>query len=416
MGENTKQDFNQKGQNFKFTKKHRRLLYGSVFLMATSAIGPAFLTQTAVFTAQFYASFAFAILISIIIDIGAQINIWRILVVTGLRGQEISNKVLPGLGTIISILIAFGGLAFNIGNIAGAGLGLGLNAMFGLDVKWGATITAIFAILIFVSRSGQKIMDVISMILGIVMILVVAYVMVVSNPPYGDALVHTFAPEHPFKLILPIITLVGGTVGGYITFAGAHRILDSGIKGKSYLPFVNRSAVAGILTTGVMRTLLFLAVLGVVVTGVTLSSENPPASVFQHALGPIGKNIFGVVIFAAAMSSVIGSAYTSATFLKTLHKSLLNKNNLIVITFIVISTFVFLFIGKPVSLLIIAGAINGWILPITLGAILIASRKKSIVGNYQHPTWMLVFGIIAVIVTIMTGIFSLQDLASLWKG
>ena len=109
--------------------------------MATSAIGPAFLTQTAVFTAEFYASFAFAILISILIDIGAQINIWRVLVVTGLRGQEASNKVLPGLGTLISILIAFGGLAFNIGNIAGAGLGL--NAMFGLDVKWGAAITAI---------------------------------------------------------------------------------------------------------------------------------------------------------------------------------------------------------------------------------------------------------------------------------
>ena len=147
-------------------------------------------------------------------------------------------------------------------------------------------------------------MDVVSMILGVVMILVVAYVMVVSNPPYGDALVHTFAPEHPVKLILPIITLVGGTVGGYITFA-AHRLLDSGMKGKEFLPFVNRSAIAGILTTGIMRTLLFLAVLGVVVTGVTLS-DNPPASVFQHAIGPIGKNIFGVVIFAA-MSSVIGS-------------------------------------------------------------------------------------------------------------
>ena len=338
--------------------------------MATSAIGPAFLTQTAVFTAEFYASFAFAILISIIIDIGAQINIWRVLVVTGLRGQEVSNKVMPGLGTLISILIAFGGLAFNIGNIAGAGLGL--NAMFGLDIKWGA-ITAIFSILIFVSKV-DKIMDVVSMILGVVMILVVAYVMVVSNPPYGDALVHTFAPEHPVKLILPIITLVGGTVGGYITFAGAHRLLDSGMKGKEFLPFVNRSAIVGILTTGIMRTLLFLAVLGVVVTGVTLSADNPPASVFQHAIGPIGKNIFGVVIFAA-MSSVIGSAYTSATFLKTLHKSLLTKNNLIVIIFIVVSTLIFLFIGKPISLLII-GAINGWILPIILGAILIASRKN----------------------------------------
>ena len=114
------------------------------------------------------------------------------------------------------------------------------------------------------------------------------------------------------------------------------------------------------------------------------------------------------------MSSVIGS-YTSATFLKTLHKSLLTKNNLIVIIFIVVSTLIFLFIGKPISLLIIAGAINGWILPIILGAILIASQK-SIVGDYKHPTWMLIFGIVAVIVTIVTGIFSLQDLATLWKG
>ena len=58
------------------------------------------------------------------------------------------------------------------------------------------------------------------------------------------------------------------------------------------------------------------------------------------------------------MSSVIGSAYTSATFLKTLHKSLFNKNNLIVIVFIVISTIIFLLIGKPISLLIIAS--NKW--------------------------------------------------------
>ncbi|HDA7637933.1 TPA: divalent metal cation transporter [Staphylococcus aureus] len=347
MGRNLKL---KKESDFEFTKNHKRLLLGSVFLMATSAIGPAFLTQTAVFTSQFFASFAFAILLSIIIDIGAQINIWRILVVTGLRGQEISNKVVPGLGTVISILIAFGGLAFNIGNIAGAGLGL--NAIFGLDVKWGAAITAIFAILIFVSKSGQKIMDVVSMILGIVMILVVAYVMFVSNPPYGDAFVHTFAPEHPMKLVLPIITLVGGTVGGYITFAGAHRILDSGIKGKQYLPFVNQSA--------------------------------------------------------------IGSAYTSATFLKTLHKSLNERSNLIVIVFIVISTMIFLFIGKPISLLIIAGAINGWILPITLGAILIASKKKSIVGDYKHPNWMFIFGIVAVLVTILTGIFSFKEVLQLF--
>lgn len=274
-------------------------------------------------------------------------NIWRILVVTGKRGQEIANDVVGGLGTFISILIAIGGLAFNIGNIAGAGLGL--NAIFGLDVKWGAAITAVLSIAIFISKNGQKVMDVVSMVLGALMIIVVAVVMFKVNPPYADAAAHMVWPEHPVALVLPIITLVGGTVGGYITFAGAHRILDSGIKGKDYLPFVNRAAISGILTTGVLRALLFLAVLGVVVTGFTLSQDNPPASVFEKVLGPIGRNIFGIVLFAAAMSSVIGSAYTSATFLKTMHKKLFERNNLIVITFIVVSTLIFLFIVNQLN-------------------------------------------------------------------
>lgn len=408
MGEKLRSD----EKDFQFTKNHKRLLLGSVFLMATSAIGPAFLTQTAVFTAQFASSFAFAILLSILIDIGAQINIWRVLVVTGKRGQEVANEIFNGLGTFISILIAIGGLAFNIGNIAGAGLGL--NAIFGLDVKIGAAITAVLSIAIFISKSGQKIMDVVTMFLGVLMIIVVAFVMFKANPPYAEAAKHLVMPEQPLALVLPIITLVGGTVGGYITFAGAHRILDSGIKGKDYLPFVNKAAISGILTTGVLRTLLFLAVLGVVVTGVTLNADNPPASVFEHVLGPIGRNIFGIVLFAAAMSSVIGSAYTSATFLKTLHKSVYNKTNIIVISFIVVSTLVFLFLGKPVTLLIVAGALNGLILPITLGTILIASKRKSIVGDYKHPTWVLWFGIVAVVVTIVTGIFSLQGLTELF--
>ncbi|WMZ61571.1 divalent metal cation transporter [Staphylococcus pseudintermedius] len=332
---------------------------------------------------------------------------------TTYRGQEIANEVVKGLGTFISLLIALGGLAFNIGNIAGAGLGL--NAIFGLDVRVGAAITAVIAILVFISKNGQKIMDVITMILGVLMILIVAYVMIQSNPPYVEAAQRMVLPENPSALVLPIITLVGGTVGGYITFAGAHRILDAGIKGKDYLPFVNHSAISAILTTGVMRSLLFLAVLGVVVTGVALNPENPPASVFEHAIGPIGKNIFGIVLFAAAMSSVIGSAYTSTTFIKTMHNKLRTYDNYVVVTFIVVSTLIFLFIGRPVKLLIVAGALNGLILPIILGTVLIASKNKRIVGDYQHPTWMLLFGIVAVIVTIFTGFFSLQGLAALWS-
>ena len=47
-----------------------RILLGAAFLMATSAIGPGFLTQTVVFTGQLGASFGFAILVSVLFDLG----------------------------------------------------------------------------------------------------------------------------------------------------------------------------------------------------------------------------------------------------------------------------------------------------------------------------------------------------------
>lgn len=59
--------------------QNKTALIGAAFLMATSAIGPGFLTQTASFTSTLLASFGFVILISIILDIGAQLNIWRVI-------------------------------------------------------------------------------------------------------------------------------------------------------------------------------------------------------------------------------------------------------------------------------------------------------------------------------------------------
>ncbi|HEY9569798.1 MAG TPA: hypothetical protein VIR26_03020, partial [Metalysinibacillus sp.] len=58
-------------------KNNRGVLLGAAFLMATSSIGPGFLTQTTVFTQQLAASFAFVIVVSLILDVFAQMNVWR---------------------------------------------------------------------------------------------------------------------------------------------------------------------------------------------------------------------------------------------------------------------------------------------------------------------------------------------------
>ena len=81
------------------------VLMGAAFLMATSSIGPGFLTQTTVFTEQLLASFGFVILTSIILDIGSQLNVWRVIGISGKRGQDVANMVLPGLGYVVAALI-----------------------------------------------------------------------------------------------------------------------------------------------------------------------------------------------------------------------------------------------------------------------------------------------------------------------
>ncbi|MGZ8508939.1 MAG: NRAMP family divalent metal transporter [Chitinophagaceae bacterium] len=374
----------------KFTKGP---IAGAAFLMATSAIGPGFLTQTSLFTEQLLTSFGFVILISILLDIGAQLNIWRIITVSEYRAQDIANKVFPGLGFFLAALIAFGGLVFNIGNIAGCGLGI--NVLTGLDVKTGAIISCVIALGIFWYREASKLIDNFAKILGLIMIALTLYIAVSSHPPVGQALFRTFWPE---KIdMMKIVTLVGGTVGGYISFAGAHRLLDAGVKGRQNIPQVAKSAVSGILISSIMRFMLFFAALGVVSQGVKLAADNPAASVFHSAAGDLGYKFFGVVIWSAAITSVVGASFTSVSFWKTLLPAVRNNEKIVISVFIILSTIIFVAVGNPVKLLILAGAVNGLILPVALAVILIAANKTSIVQQYKHPLLLQLTGWIVVV-------------------
>ncbi|TCO71491.1 NRAMP family divalent metal transporter [Marinisporobacter balticus] len=386
-------------------------LLGAAFIMATSAIGPGFLTQTATFTSQFAASFGFVILVSVILDIGAQVNVWRIIGVSGMRGQDIANKVIPGLGYIVAILVALGGLAFNIGNIGGAALGL--NVIFGLDVKIAGVICGIAGSAIFLSKDAGPVVDKFTKILGGLMILIVGYVAIVTKPPVGEAIFRSVAPENFKSLIFPTITLLGGTVGGYITFAGGHRLIDAGITGEKNIKEITKGAVMGITIASIMRVLLFLAILGVVSKGIALDPSNPAASAFKHGAGMIGYKFFGIVLLSAGITSVVGAAYTSVSFLKTLHPMIEKNEKQWIIGFIAASTAIMAIVGKPAKLLILAGSLNGLILPLTIGVILLAARRKDIVGDYKHPTWLLIFGLLIVIIAGYAGFGALKNMQML---
>jgi Mn2+/Fe2+ NRAMP family transporter len=390
----------------------RAKFLGAMFLMATSAIGPGFITQTVTFTDQLKAAFAFAIVVSILFDIAIQLNVWRVIGVSGRRAQDLANSVIPGAGYALSALDVLGGLVFNIGNIAGCSLGL--NAIFGLDVRIGASISAVVAIGIFLVRRAGVAMDRVVVLLGLVMIGLTTFVAIKTQPPLGDALRQTVAPETASFLV--ITTLIGGTVGGYIVYAGAHRLVDNGIKGVDYVPQITRSSITGVAITGLMRVLLFLAVLGVVAGGAKLDALNPAADAFDHALGEAGKIVFGVIMWSAAITSVIGASYTSTSFLKVMGPWVTRWERWVVCGFIVVSTGVFLVTATtPVKLLIFAGAFNGLILPFGLGILLwIAARRRDLLGGYRYPYWLIVVGGLAWVATVYLGWNSLTGLKDLF--
>jgi Mn2+/Fe2+ NRAMP family transporter len=400
-------------------KTKKSILWGATFFTATtSTVGAGFLTQTAQFAQDYKLSLILVIIAVCIINIFTQINVWRILCVSKLKAQDIANKIVPGLGYVISFLILLGAIAFNTGNIGGAALGF--NILFGINFKAGYILAGISAVLIFLSKNIGRALDQFSKILGIIMILVIFYMTVAvlhgNSMSTGIRLDYgTLFPQNPSTLLFPTITLMGGTIGGFILFSGMHRLLDAGISGEENLKGVESSAISTVAITTVIRIMLFLVALGVVARGIGLDPTNPAASAFKYGAGNLGYIFFGVAILCAAVTCVVGASYTTVTFFKTLSPFVSRHERILTSVIIAISTLIMTVLGKPAKLLIVAGSLNGLIIPVMLVMILIASRRKDIVGNYKHPKWLFITGVVIVIITAYAGIESLTNIKALFS-
>ena len=395
-------------------KASASVLFGAAFLMATSAIGPGFLTQTSKFTAQYGAPLIMVVLCAIIMDITAQMNIWSIIGVSGMRAQDIANKLLPGLGVFLAIIVSIGGLAFNVGNVGG--VALGFNAMIGLPEKVGAVVAGCLGIIIFLNKNAKTIMDKVATVLAAVILVTVLVVAIISKPPVGDVAAGLVAFDKFPTMFVVLITLLGGSCGGYIPFSGAHRLVDAGVEGAGNF---RKSVTQGVLTSGTVRILLFLAVLGTCGMAAgnadqIINAGNPAAEAFKLAAGNIGYRLFGLCLFSAGISSVVGAAFTSVSFLKTLHPFIAKNEKWFVVGFIAFSTGMMVILGGAATLLIIAGAVNGLILPISLGTMLAASKSKKIVGDYKHPTWLFVLGLVVVVISGYVGIKAVPGILKLF--
>lgn len=126
--------------------------------------------------------------------------------------------------------------------------------------------------------------------------------------------------------------------------------------------------------------------------------------------------MFAILIFSEALNSLVGAAYTSVSFMKTLSKTIAKRERASIIGFIALSTILFEFIGQPAKVMVLSGTLNALILPLALGAMLIAAHRKDIVGDYKHSKLMTIMGWIVVAISACTAIISFADIPSLWMN
>ncbi|TMX42875.1 hypothetical protein DA096_02895 [Vibrio rotiferianus] len=390
----------------------KKAILSVAFLMATTSVGPGFLTQTAVFTNIYKIDMAFPVFASMFITFGIVMNLWRIVGVSGMRIQDIANKVAPGMGYVVGILLALGAVAFNFGNVSGSALGI--NVLTGVDTTWGALFTGVVGCLLFVMHNASKRMDQMARYLGLFMIILIAYVAMTSLPPMGETLSAAVMPTDVGSLLLPTLTIVGGAVGGYYT--GAQRLVDIGLQGKGNVPAIKTAAWAGISIAVVIRILLFLAVFGVIATGVTLDSANPAADAFRQGAGEVGYFIFGLVLFVASITSVVGNSYMAISLIKTLFPIVARNEKAWCVGFIIITSLGTVTMNMPILLLMLAGLVNSIILPIVLGLVLVATRRKDIVGDYKHPAYLTLTGIAIVVVMAASSVTNTSNFMAKFIG
>lgn len=395
-------------------RSRRSAVLGAAFLMAASAVGPGFLIQTSRFSAEGGMPFFYAILFVTLADIVTKANIWSVVGASGMTGAQLADGVQKGLGTALTVMIVFGGLAFNVGNIGGAALGL--SALCGLPERIGALVGGLLAAGIFCFHSAKRIVDRLAVILSAIIVAVVLAVCIRTQPPLLKTVTTLPQLRTLPGMFFPLITLLGGACGGYIPFSGAHRLLETGERTPASF---RRAAVLGASVSGLIRLLLFFCVIGACCAGRAFLSEraaaiagadNPAAQTFYLAAGEWGKRLFGVLLLCAGLACTVGAAYTSVTFLRTLHPLLARHERACILGMIGVSVLILLIFGRASTFAVLAGTVNGFVLPLSLTCILLASGSRSIVGEYRHPLPLTIAGWIVAALSAMLAVRSLLAL------
>jgi Mn2+/Fe2+ NRAMP family transporter len=363
---------------------------GPGLIVAAAFIGPGTVTTATLAGANFGLSLLWALAFATVATIILQEMSARLGLVTGsglgtalkaVGGPSWVGVTLAGLG--VGAVVS-GAVAFQAGNLTGAGLGL--SGVFGQTPRVWAVLGALLAATLLWTGRYQLVERTLAVCVAVMGLVFLATAIMVA-PSVGELMSGIALPTVPSDPTL-VIALIGTTIVPYNLFLHAATVRERW-NGPEHLPAVRRDLVIAIVAGGIVSGAVVVtasAALG----GAPITSATDMAQQLEPLLGRGAAWAFATGFAAAGISSAItaplAAAYATIDVIGRPRDVRSLPARAVWGGTIAIGAVVTLIGFRPVPLIVFAQVINGLILPLVAAVLLIAMNDRARLGPHVN-TW-----------------------------
>ena len=402
-------------------EKKKKLTVGDYFrslgpgaIMAAAIIGPGTVTTASTQGASYGYTSLWIILCACIIAYFFQEPGARIALGCGEDAMTgIREHLGKGWSRFLYVVVLMGGIAFQAGNLAGAGMALQYFLPGTTLLMWAIIISLVGFIVAWLNRYG--IIENVNSVLVVMMVLAFVITAFVSGPSITDMATEGFSFKIPggnatLALSLLATTVTPNLVLGYSAFL-RKKHPDADLNKDRNLLKTTRFGLGFnmFITFLITGSIIVCAATVLKPQGITVSSAADMAVQLVPLLGRFAGVFFAIGLFAAAFSSVLYQITLQPMLLPRAFnlksqdpKAPYNTvATLLVVVIPVVLTAIFG--ASPVSLIITAQALNGVALPLVFILCWVLCNQKKFMGQFANNLRQnIIFGIM----TLFTIVFA----------
>ncbi|MCB6607864.1 Nramp family divalent metal transporter [[Clostridium] symbiosum] len=399
-----------------YTFKEKCKALGPGILVVGSFIGPGTITSATKAGATYGYSLLWTVIFSVIAVIVMQEMAARLGIVTqnGLAEElvkELSDRppLKWAMVALVAAAIGLGGVAYMGGDLTGTAIGI--SSLTGIPSHIVAPLWGVGVLILTSTGDAVKSLEKLLSVCVSVMAIVFIITMIIVKPDLGE-LIKGAVPNVPQNAIMTCVAMIGTTVVPYNMFIHATSARKTWHDPEE-LPLarfdVTVSMIIGGLITGAV-----LITAGTVMRGMSVSSAADMAYQLEPLLGSFAKPFLSIGLIAAGVSSaVVTPLGVSYVFAGLFHwgmdkkdKRFFATNIIVVVIGIIVSATGY----NPISIIMMAQAVNGIFLPIIVIALVFITSRARAMGQYKNSMVRNLLGGCVAIISLIIGVSSVMSL------